>query len=635
MRRALHEPRRHDRDVADPSLVDLGLGDPRDLGVGVDQLDLVVGLGADQARDDLPSVGASEDGLIARGDPVSRVRGRSGRSRPCRTSGPGRSGRGRSSAVPRPPAAWHFTQPIPLASKKIASPPSRVALVLEREGRGALGSTGRARRRGDGVEGSETWTPNDQAPIPCRDLHQEAVLALLERDADEVGVGGVGAAGEVAVLRTTSLVQGDGDRPARPDEQQGGAVAVGVDLGEAEGAEVGRAVGVVAEPAAVARAGLEVVEDDAAGRRVGLGGGPRRSAAPRRPSGRGRSRSTARRRRPGAVVRANGPMTFQSATGWNRVSDPLDRPGPAPPSNLPARGRRFQSAPHRVADRQQGRLAGRGGASGLRSLEGGEVDGQGAGVGQRGEGQRRLGPVASSSASVQEPGDRLARSGARDGRDGGLADLGGGVVEPAERPSASTLGGRRPSCRRAPATRRRRTAGSGRRGSRRGRSAGGPPRGRAAARPGRPASAGAFGSKTTASRAFRPAGRGIWPGRPAPRRGPRSASCRPAASAASAGDRRGIVQSTRGRGRSPRGSRGPSRAEPRPAGPRRPGLPTASRPAIACERGPRRRRPRSPCQADRGRAPSPCVPSLGLARELARPAGSCRTSCPTRSGYLR
>ncbi len=176
-------------------------------------------------------------------------------------------------AVPRPPAEWHFAQPIPFGSKKSRSPafasPSCDRANAQRVDRGRRGPGREQARRGPRHLHAERPGAD---PLPRGD--QDAVGPLLEFDPHHVGVGGVGAAGVVVVMKDHRLVDGDDHRPARPDEQQGGAVGVGGDLGVAESVEVGRAVGVVAEPAPVARPPLEVVEHDAAGRGVGATVGP-------------------------------------------------------------------------------------------------------------------------------------------------------------------------------------------------------------------------------------------------------------------------------------------------------------------------------------------------------------------------
>ena len=117
------------------------------------------------------------------------------------------------------------------------------------------------------------------------------------------------------------LVDRHDQRPAGADEHEGGAVAVGVDLGVAEGAEVGRAVGVVAEARRDRRtrvSGRPGRRGRWSGRPAGL---PRRSIARRPRHGPARNRSKARRRRPGA---------WSGGTDRSHASRGSARTAPAP-----------------------------------------------------------------------------------------------------------------------------------------------------------------------------------------------------------------------------------------------------------------------------------------------------------------
>ena len=279
-RERLDQLRRHDGDIPHAADVDVRLGDSGDLGLGVGQFERGVGLGRGRRR----SRPCRRGWRRSRADSPSRsawmAPGATGSPRPGRISRPGRSGRGRSRRIPaRPRRGIAHSRP-PCVSKKIAAPflgsPScasaKIAKVFERCRRRAAHSG----PRGDPRD-LEPETPRPD-PLPAND--QDPVLSLCQLEPHQIGVGSVCPCRRNCCIdrRAVSLTVTI-SVPLEPIKHEGRARAVGVDLGIGEGAEIGRAVAVVAESAPIAGPVLEVAQVHAAGRRVGLPGHPRDRSA--------------------------------------------------------------------------------------------------------------------------------------------------------------------------------------------------------------------------------------------------------------------------------------------------------------------------------------------------------------------
>ena len=96
------------------------------------------------------------------------------RARPVR-SGP-------AVVPPRPLTEWHLTQFRPLASKKSSSPfRSSPEWASEGEARSDSIPVGRGFVAKIGSEGSESWTLNDQTPIPCRERSRRRFIPFVRR----------------------------------------------------------------------------------------------------------------------------------------------------------------------------------------------------------------------------------------------------------------------------------------------------------------------------------------------------------------------------------------------------------------------------------------------------------------------